>query len=759
MSFKTPAEIQVGTPSDSSVIHASEDAMTNKSRAHTERDISRLQSAALPYSETKASYKVGDMVEEGKFIQICITSIMAPEAFDQNKWEPQETSLNKVQDLVNPNTVTYASTQAIVDALANFPATSLIFWESFAARFVGVFGTPAQNVPPWTEVASVGEIIIVNESVFGVQRDVVKFIDDDGGITSSELALDAQNWQDIFDFGASFGGIFRKDTVDNGRFFAGCGVAAAENPAATGDRRYGVSALKGGDFVELDSPDSAFNVILNGLNGVPKILFDEYFEMEVVILPGFANAEVFVNGILLPQTLEFAVNNNTLNKVTITSGSGGATDRTFYVENYGLTIYQDSNVKVLSSIEAESFNQFIITPSGKRDYSIEFPTGFPKAIGSSISILGNNALGSITLLSPDTQIAFDGLNPKLINVDQAGIFRFINSVTDANKYATEEPQPAKSIQNDGVLETPGSVSYNVADDTFEFKGISTTLQVGHESFVNIVNNTGLELISKQVVKIIGYDATLDFFTVELAQADTLENSIALGMVTENILDGGRGKITVFGKVNDIDTSSFTEGDPVYLDPNTAGDITEVLPSTFITQIGNVGKVDAVTGWIQIDVKVILSQVAASALSRVEQNIHTNINSPSQINFEVTTELHGIEQPTNGTFKILSTGIYDITLISHSKRITGTSIKLLRVFLQKKARGVGDFVSLPDSTDTIWVNQRESRTVMRRRHMLAKDDIIRIGAVTSNSNVNFSPRSAEGDIPMQPSACITIEKIR
>jgi len=57
----TPADITAGTPSDTSVVHASQDAQSDNSKSHNERDISRLQPGIHVFTNLK-SYKEDDLV-------------------------------------------------------------------------------------------------------------------------------------------------------------------------------------------------------------------------------------------------------------------------------------------------------------------------------------------------------------------------------------------------------------------------------------------------------------------------------------------------------------------------------------------------------------------------------------------------------------------------------------------------------------------------------------------------------------------------
>lgn len=93
-----PVNITSGTPSDTSIVHASEDGLENNSRGHNERDISRLQSSGKAYDETK-TYKIDDIATLlDELVQVrCTTVVTASEPYDPLKWaavDPQlETGL------------------------------------------------------------------------------------------------------------------------------------------------------------------------------------------------------------------------------------------------------------------------------------------------------------------------------------------------------------------------------------------------------------------------------------------------------------------------------------------------------------------------------------------------------------------------------------------------------------------------------------------------------------------------------------------
>ena len=91
MADKLPFQITPGTPNDNSVVHASDADVSDLSRSHDERDISRLQGTAPTYDSSK-TYNVNDLVffdsgvPMGEQVFINKTAIVTPEAFNISKW-------------------------------------------------------------------------------------------------------------------------------------------------------------------------------------------------------------------------------------------------------------------------------------------------------------------------------------------------------------------------------------------------------------------------------------------------------------------------------------------------------------------------------------------------------------------------------------------------------------------------------------------------------------------------------------------------
>ena len=128
------------------------------------------------------------------------------------------------------------------------------------------------------------------------------------------------------------------------------------------------------------------------------------------------------------------------------------------------------------------------------------------------------------------------------------------------------------------VQAVGRLRWSEEDGGLEFgmAGGNVNLQIGQEQLVRVTNRTGGSLYNGQVV----FAATSvdGYLSVELGRADQEFTSVlTLGILTEDIPDGGFGFVTVGGLVHGIDTSDLNEGMAVWLSPTVYGGLTTTKP--------------------------------------------------------------------------------------------------------------------------------------------------------------------------------------
>lgn len=131
----------------------------------------------------------------------------------------------------------------------------------------------------------------------------------------------------------------------------------------------------------------------------------------------------------------------------------------------------------------------------------------------------------------------------------------------------------------GVGVGQGQVAWNADERTLDLgKGGGVTLQVGSEQLMLSRNSTGTTIPNGTAVRFTGTLGNSGRILVAPMIADgTLPGYVFFGVTTEAIDAGADGFVTTFGKVRQVDTRSFEEGDVLWCDPAVPGGFTRVEP--------------------------------------------------------------------------------------------------------------------------------------------------------------------------------------
>jgi len=124
----------------------------------------------------------------------------------------------------------------------------------------------------------------------------------------------------------------------------------------------------------------------------------------------------------------------------------------------------------------------------------------------------------------------------------------------------------------------GRVWYDSTNETISFyDNISgTSVQISQEELVRARNSTGSTILNGAVVYISGAQGQNP--RISLARANAENTSRVIGMATHDIANNSVGKVCTFGIVGDLNTSSYNEGDVLYLSSSSAGGLTTTRPS-------------------------------------------------------------------------------------------------------------------------------------------------------------------------------------
>jgi hypothetical protein len=148
----------------------------------------------------------------------------------------------------------------------------------------------------------------------------------------------------------------------------------------------------------------------------------------------------------------------------------------------------------------------------------------------------------------------------------------------------------------------GRVWYDNTEKALAFYNDSSALavHVGQDLIFKVINNTGSTIPNGSPVYITSTSSGQTYPNVALAKADVAATSAVIGLTNGAIANGAIGYVTSQGTIDNVNTSTFTVGQVLYLSPYSAGQLMNTIPPTGITvQVGVATYIDSSAGHIYV----------------------------------------------------------------------------------------------------------------------------------------------------------------
>ena len=149
---------------------------------------------------------------------------------------------------------------------------------------------------------------------------------------------------------------------------------------------------------------------------------------------------------------------------------------------------------------------------------------------------------------------------------------------DGSKWVNTRTPKFNSIQLNGGIGTQGLVSWNSDEETLDVVQNGALLKVGQELQVHCRNNTASTIAKGTVVMATGTLGASGRVTIA-PYDNTTDVKYVLGITKEAIIAGDNGKVTAFGKIRGLNTSSWSDGSVLYT--TTSGGLTSTVPTAGI----------------------------------------------------------------------------------------------------------------------------------------------------------------------------------
>lgn len=148
----------------------------------------------------------------------------------------------------------------------------------------------------------------------------------------------------------------------------------------------------------------------------------------------------------------------------------------------------------------------------------------------------------------------------------------------------------------------GLVWYDSTEKALAFYNDSSALavHVSQDLIFKVINNTGSTIPNGSPVYITGTSSGQSYPNVALAKADVAATSSVIGLTNGAIANGATGYVSSQGTIDNVNTSTFTVGQVLYLSPYSAGQLMNTIPPTGITvQVGIATYIDSSAGHIYV----------------------------------------------------------------------------------------------------------------------------------------------------------------
>ena len=201
----------------------------------------------------------------------------------------------------------------------------------------------------------------------------------------------------------------------------------------------------------------------------------------------------------------------------------------------------------------------------------------------------------------------------------------------------------------------------------------TPLTIGQEEIVRGTNDLGFQLNKGQVVYITGAGGGGKFPGFQLSIASGEGGSArTLGIISENILNNGKGYAISFGRLEGIDTDSYNVGQPLYLSWQTSGAFTGTKPKApnHLVRVGTVlRKGNAGNGVIFVNIQ---NGFELDELHDVNIDSSYSLNNNDIIRYNSTSGLWFNQSLNTGTFQDQINSLSGAAVLTYGDQIiTGT----------------------------------------------------------------------------------------
>lgn len=316
---------------------------------------------------------------------------------------------------------------------------------------------------------------------------------------------------------------------------------------------------------------------------------------------------------------------------------------------------------------------------------------------------------------------------------------------------------------------PGTLCWDQDDQTLNLTHPGdVTQQIGQELYAYVRNNTGNEITNGTLVGFAGAEqnGTARLEVAPYLGDGSLSSLYVLGVATQNLEDGSDGRVTVWGKVRDINTTgndvqeTWMVGDILYASPSNVGKFTKIKPTApnAVIPVAAVLSVDSLNG--EIFVRPTIEQQESYGEFAVESDINvSSVNQEQIIAFDTVVVSNGVTiegSPAASQITVNQSGLYQIDISAQiDETQAGHQGGTMTMWIKKNG------VAVPNSARRQGATGNAPAVCLSFNIPVSMNagDYIEIAYASTTVNMKFEYISGIGGIPNSASVLVGVTQVQ
>lgn len=317
----------------------------------------------------------------------------------------------------------------------------------------------------------------------------------------------------------------------------------------------------------------------------------------------------------------------------------------------------------------------------------------------------------------------------------------------------------------GVEAQPGMLSWNIHEDCLDITHEDgSTVQVGFEHYIPVVNQTAAEIPQGTVVRFSGVTGLNGWVnpTVErfVADSEAVPHMI-IGVTTTNLPVNGLGRATVFGKVRALNTTGSTVsetwnvGDLLWAHPSIPGELTKFKPTApnVAVSVAAVLKVGSTDGVLLVRPTITPRLFYGSWFDTTNQTASA-INTPYPVAINTTEFESGFSIDTVDKSKVIAknSGLYNFQF---SLQVTSSNSSTSNLWIWYRKNGV----DVPHSATNLTIASNGGKLAPAWNFVVSMqpNDYFQLMWATNSTAISLSAEPASFH-PSVPSVILTVTQV-